>query len=75
MIGGAITLEDYLAAQRLHQRRALRRLLLAMTTLLLLGLAVFAFAAHEASPVPSSAPAGHLPPKTGPWSRWEKEQA
>jgi hypothetical protein len=44
MISGSITLEDYLAAQRLHQRRSLRRVLLAMAVLLLLGLAVFAFA-------------------------------
>ncbi|WNH45976.1 hypothetical protein PG878_05850 [Xanthomonas hawaiiensis] len=30
---------------------------------------------HEAASAPSSAPAGHLPPKRGPWSRGEKGEA
>ncbi|MCI2263466.1 YcxB family protein [Xanthomonas indica] len=46
MISGSITVEDYLAAQRLHQRCALRRVLLAMAALLLGGLMLFAFARH-----------------------------
>ncbi|MCC4590907.1 YcxB family protein [Xanthomonas campestris pv. cannae] len=46
MISGTITLEDYLIAQRLHQRRAVRRVLLAMAALLLSGLTLFAFARH-----------------------------
>ncbi|MBB5883575.1 YcxB family protein [Xanthomonas sp. LMG 8992] len=45
MISGSITVQDYLAAQRLHQRRGHRRVLLVMAALLL-GLAVFAFARH-----------------------------
>ncbi|MET0550004.1 MAG: YcxB family protein [Xanthomonas sp.] len=45
-ISGNITLEDYLIAQRLHQQRALRRVLLVMTALLLVGLGLFAFARH-----------------------------
>ncbi|WP_254460733.1 YcxB family protein [Xanthomonas sacchari] len=46
MISGTITVEDYLATQRLHQRRALRRLMLAMAVLLLIGLTLCAFARH-----------------------------
>lgn len=46
MISGSVTVQDYLAAQRLHQRRGHRRVLLVMAALLLLGLAVFAFARH-----------------------------
>ncbi|MDV0438770.1 YcxB family protein [Xanthomonas sacchari] len=45
-ISGNITLEDYLIAQRLHQRRAVRRVLVAMAALLLSGLTLFAFARH-----------------------------
>ncbi|WP_420009240.1 YcxB family protein [Xanthomonas sacchari] len=45
-ISGNITLQDYLIAQRLHQRRAVRRVLLAMAALLLSGLTLFAFARH-----------------------------
>ncbi|NYF20420.1 hypothetical protein HDC36_001881 [Xanthomonas sp. JAI131] len=37
MISGVISLDDYLAAQRLHQRRPLRRALVLSATLLLVG--------------------------------------
>ncbi len=47
MISGIISLEDYLAAQRLHQRRPLRRALTLAALLLLVGLPLFVFGTRD----------------------------
>ena len=47
MISGIISLDDYLAAQRLHQRRPLRRALTLAAMLLLVGVPLFVFGTRD----------------------------
>lgn len=47
MISGIISLDDYLAAQRLHQRHRLRRALTLAALLLLVGLPLFVVGSHD----------------------------
>lgn len=51
MISGIIRLDDYLAAQRLHQRRPLRRALALMAVLLLVGMPLAAFGSGDGVPL------------------------
>ncbi|MFC6842221.1 YcxB family protein [Xanthomonas theicola] len=51
MISGIISLDDYLAAQHLHQRRPLRRALTLMAALLLVGMSLAAFGSGDTVPL------------------------